>query len=172
MANIGTVNNQSPHASPGANLTATENADPDQGAVVVPVVREELDVEKQTVETGRVRVRKTVHERVQPVDVPLYADEVDVERVRIDRFVEEPPEMRQEGETWIVPLVEEVLVKRLVLREELRIRRTRRELPQPEPQTLRYEQAHVQRMPERTTPAASGPADSDAPSQTQPEKEL
>jgi hypothetical protein len=52
--------------------------------------------------------------------------------VQIDRIVAEPPVQRQEGDTLILPVVEEVLVveKRLMLREEIRITRRREQVEQ------------------------------------------
>ena len=60
---------------------------------------------------------------------PLFRDDCDVQRVAIGRLLDGPVEARQEGDTWIVPLTEEVLVieKRLLLREELRITRRRQQ---------------------------------------------
>ena len=45
----------------------------------------------------------------------------------IKRIVDQPAEIRQDGDTLIIPLMEEVLVveKRLMLREELHIKRRR-----------------------------------------------
>jgi len=119
------------------------------GEAVVPVVREELEVGKRKVETGRVRVTKSVREQEEVVDIPLLREHVDVERVPINRYLEGPVESRQEGDTLIIPLVEEVLVveKRLMLKEELRI--TRRQVQESRPQrvTLRSEEAVVERVP-------------------------
>ena len=117
-------------------------------AAVVPVLEEELRVEKVRVETGRVRITKKVSEREEVIDEPLTHEEVEVRRVAVNRFVGEPVPVRQEGETMIVPLLEEVLVveKRLVLKEELHI--TRRAVTTREPRrvTLRSEQAEVERV--------------------------
>ena len=104
---------------------------------------------KRRVETGRgVRVRKTVQERQAVVDEPLAKDEVRVERVKVDRTVEAPVEVRYEGDTMIVPVLEEVLVvqKRLVLKEEIRITRRRSATHAPQRVTLRSEQAQVERI--------------------------
>jgi uncharacterized protein (TIGR02271 family) len=116
-------------------------------AVVVPVVEEELRVGKRVVETGRVRVTKTVHEHEEVVDEPLMREEYDVERVPIDEFVDGPVGPRREGETLIVPVLEEVLVveKRLVVREELRITRKRTEERKPQRVKLLSEEVSVER---------------------------
>ncbi len=116
---------------------------------VIPVVREELEVGKRRVDTGRgVRVHKTVQERQAVVDEPLAKDEVRVERVKVERTVEAPVDVRYEGDTMIIPVLEEVLVvqKRLVLKEEIRITRRRMETHAPQRVTLRSEQAQVERI--------------------------
>ncbi|WP_438022500.1 DUF2382 domain-containing protein [Sorangium sp. So ce233] len=120
--------------------------------LIVPVVAQELEVKKRTVESGRVRITKEVRERVEEVEEPLARERVFVERVAIDQVVTEPPATRQEGDTLIVPVVEEVLVveKRLVLKEELRITRVRSvEMSPPEHVTLRSEGVRVERVPPR-----------------------
>jgi uncharacterized protein (TIGR02271 family) len=113
---------------------------------VIPVIEEELDVQKRVVETGKVRVTKGVHEHKTLVDEPLFRDEVEVERVLIDRVVDGPVPVRYEDDTTIVSIMEEVLVieKRLVLKEELHIRKRRVETHQPQQVTLRREEAHIE----------------------------
>ncbi|HTN83066.1 MAG TPA: DUF2382 domain-containing protein, partial [Sorangium sp.] len=116
----------------------------------MPVVAQELEVTKRTIESGRVRITKQVHERVEAVAEPLERERVFVERVAVNRVVTEPPATRQEGDTLIVPVVEEVLVveKRLVLKEELHITRVRSvEMSPPERVTLRSEDVQVERVP-------------------------
>jgi len=115
---------------------------------VIPVIEEELDVQKRVVETGKVRVTKGVHEYETLVDEPLFRDEVEVERVRIDRVVDGPLPVRYEDDAMIVPIMEEVLVveKRLVLKEELHIRKRRVEMHQPQQVTLRREEVRVERL--------------------------
>lgn len=118
-----------------------------------PVMEEELQVGKRVIDTGRgVRVRKTVAEREQTLDEPLRRDELVVERVPIGRMVaqEEVPQMRYEGDTLVVPVLEEVLVvqKQLLLKEEVRVTRHRREQRQAQSVRLRSEQVTVERFDE------------------------
>jgi uncharacterized protein (TIGR02271 family) len=118
---------------------------------VIPVIEEELDVQKHVVETGKVRVTKVVHEHETVVDEPLFRDELEVERVLIDRVVDGPLPIRYENDTMIVPIMEEVLVveKRLILKEELHIHKRRVETHRPQQVTLRREEVHIER-PEST----------------------
>lgn len=117
-------------------------------ATSMPVIVEALDVQKRVVEAGKVRLTKVVHVRETVVDEPLFRDEVDVERVMIDRVVDGPVLARYEGDTMIIPIMEEVLVveKRLVLKEELHIRKRRTEMRRPQQITLRREEARVERL--------------------------
>jgi uncharacterized protein (TIGR02271 family) len=91
---------------------------------VVPVFEEEVRVARKLVETGRVRVSKKVTEQEETVDVPLKHEEVQVERVpRNVEVTGRIPQMRQKGDTTIIPILrEEVVVqKRLILVEELHV---------------------------------------------------
>lgn len=114
---------------------------------VVPVVEEVLDVTRRQVEVGRVRIQKHVHERTEVIDEPLLRDNVSVTRVPVNRVIEQPVGVRQEGETLIVPVLEEVLVveKRLLLVEEVHITRHTTETRQPEEVTLRREEVTIER---------------------------
>ena len=115
---------------------------------VVPIIEEELDVQKRVVETGKVRVTKVMHERETLVDELLFRDEIEVERVPIDRVVDGPVPVRYEDDIMIVPIMEEVLVveKRLVLKEELHIHKRRVETHQPQQVTLYREEVRVERL--------------------------
>jgi uncharacterized protein (TIGR02271 family) len=118
---------------------------------VIPIVEEVLDVQKRQVETGGVRVRKTVHEREEQIDEPVWQEEVEVEHLVINRMVDGPaPTVRTEGDVLIVPLVEEVLVvkKQLMLREEFRITKRRTATPSSQKVTLRREEAKIERLEE------------------------
>ena len=116
---------------------------------VIPVLKEELDVHTRRVELDSgVRVAKQVEEREELIDEPLTKEEVEVERITLNRPVDGPIAVRYEGDTMIVPVLEEVLVveKRLVLKEEIRITRRKTEIRAPERVTLRREIAAVERI--------------------------
>lgn len=117
-------------------------------AVVIPVVEEQLEISKREVETGRLRVQKRVSEHEQTVDEPLFADEIIIERVPINRIVDEPTPARMEGETTVIPLFEEqiVLQKRLLLREEVRVSTRRIERRAPQIVTVRREEITATRV--------------------------
>jgi uncharacterized protein (TIGR02271 family) len=118
-------------------------------AAVVPVIAEALHVGRDSVETGRVRVTKVVRERQEVVDEPTTTEQVTVERVPIDRVVDQAPPPRQEGDTLVLPVLEEVVVveRRLVLKEEVRITRRATESRNPQTVTLRSEDVRIDRIP-------------------------
>jgi uncharacterized protein (TIGR02271 family) len=117
--------------------------------IVIPVVEEIATVQKRAVEAGTVEIRKTVHERTEVIDIPLHSEEVEIERVNVNRIVDEPVQVRHEGDTMIIPLLEEVLVveKKLVLREEVHVKRVRKEVHESREVTLREERVEVARRP-------------------------
>lgn len=130
-------------AEPGAITTQTRTPD------TIEIVHEDLRVEKQAVETGRVSVRTSVTEHDETVALLLRQQDVSVERVSVGRVVSEAPAIRQEGDTVIIPILEEILVveKRLVLKEELHIRTDTTERLERRTVTLRTEQADISELP-------------------------
>jgi uncharacterized protein (TIGR02271 family) len=121
----------------------------DEHQQVIPVIEEVLDVQKRRVETGGVRINKKVREREERIDEPVWQEEVDVRRVAINRVVDGPaPEVRNEGDVMIVPVLEEVVMvkKQLVLKEELHITRRRIAERDSRTVTLRREEATVERI--------------------------
>lgn len=117
----------------------------------IPVVQEQAEIKVRKKETSQVVVHITPGERQEVVDVPLEQQEVDVRRIEVNRFVDAPPEVRQDGDVTIVPVMEEVLVveKRLRVREEIHLIRRRSTLQRPQQVTLRTEEAHILRWEDK-----------------------
>lgn len=124
-------------------MTPVEN---DHG-LAIPVLEETARIEKRVVNSGQVSVSTRVHERDEVIETLLRNKSVEVERIRMDQPVQVVPGIREEGDMLIVPVVEEVLFveKRLVLREEIRIRRTSTMQPTEQTVRLRREEATVTR---------------------------
>jgi uncharacterized protein (TIGR02271 family) len=134
-------------------------ADGGDARMSFPVLREELQLDKRIVDTGKgVRVHKTVTEDEQVIDQPLLRDELVVEHVLVGAVVAEAnlPQTRYEGETLVVPILEEVLVvqKQLRLKEEVRITRHKREVRASQAVKLRVEQVSIERFDEGRKPAS------------------
>lgn len=109
--------------------------------VTIPVVEEELKLGRETVETGRLQVRTVPEERTETIRAPLLRNQVDVERVPFDQEVTQLPPIREEGETTVIPVVEERLVKRLFLIEEVRL--SRRQSTEQVEQKIKLRSQHV-----------------------------
>jgi uncharacterized protein (TIGR02271 family) len=127
---------------------------PEDTVLKVPIFEEELSVDIRTFDTGRgVRLHKTVDEQPVTVDELLMREQVDVHRVAIDQVLESGaalPSARYEGDVLIVPVLEEVLVveKRMKLKEELHITRTRIEASQAQTVVLKKEHVSIERFDE------------------------
>jgi uncharacterized protein (TIGR02271 family) len=115
---------------------------------VIPVIVDELVIDKRTVPTGAVRVNKRVDEHTETVDMPLFREEVNIRRVIINEVVDSPPPTRREGDVTIIPVVQEELVvsKRLILKEEIYLERRRIVERASQEVTLRRERAEVTRL--------------------------
>ena len=120
---------------------------------VLPLVEETLRVGKRQVETGRVRVSVSTDVQEQVVRETLRSERAELERVAINRELAEgepaPATRREPDGTVVVPVVEEVLVveRRLVRREEIRVRLVAVEEPGEQPVTVRRQRASVERSP-------------------------
>lgn len=121
---------------------------------VIQLAAETLTVGKRVVETGRVRVRRTTTERLEKVKVPLSVETVEIRRVPIGKPIKRKPRVRETANEIIIPVVEEVLVveRRLVLKEELHIRKVRSTENHVEQVTLRQQNVTV----DRVAPQSSG----------------
>lgn len=126
---------------------------------IIPIAEEDVRVDKRQVVTGRVRVRTVVDTLEEIARASLDGETVEVQRVPRDLIVDVAPQVRTEGDVTVVPVVEEVMVveKRLLLKEELHIRRRRTTETVEIPVTLRKQRAVVERLP------PEGEAESDPP---------
>lgn len=115
---------------------------------VIPVIEEQVVVERRAVETGKVRISKHVTTREEIIDEPVLHDEVTVERIPVNEYVDVAPKVRYEGDVMIIPIIREELVvqRRLVVSEELRVRKRVVETRQPQSVTLRKEEVDVRRV--------------------------
>lgn len=131
----------------------TKDSSPSDQEQRLPLLEETLDVSRREVTTGRVRVSTQTHERTETVEAMLAQARVEVKHVEINEYIDEMPETRQEGDTTIIPVVEEVLVveRRLRLKEEVHVRRVHSQAPWQEEVTLREQRAVVTRQDDDVT---------------------
>jgi uncharacterized protein (TIGR02271 family) len=142
----------------GAGTWLLTDAVRDARGLVIPVVEERLEVSRERVETGRVRISKSVEAREVVVDDPLKRESVRVEHVPINQVVTGAvPQVREEGDVTVIPILEERVVTRteLVLVEEVRIHRDHSEYHDPQRVTLRKEVVVVELFGEDGRPLPS-----------------
>lgn len=118
------------------------------GVTTVPLLEEEVSVSTREVVTGRVRVSTVVDTAEHLVRQDLDTEHVEVTRVPVDRYVDAAPAIRTEGDVTIIPVLEEVLVveTRLLLKEEIHIRRTLSKDTVEQTVTLRTQRAVVEQL--------------------------
>lgn len=97
------------------------------GEFVTLALHAEQAVVSKRVRKMRVRVARTTRTRDEVVEADLNHHQVIVEHVTVGRVVDAVPDIRQEGDVTILPVVEEevVVMRRLVLKEEVHVRRIR-----------------------------------------------
>jgi stress response protein YsnF len=117
---------------------------------------ERAQLTRREVTTGKVEIARRTTERAETLHEELANERVEIKHVPIGRVIDRMPEIRQVGDTTIVPVVEEILVteKRLVLKEEVHLQRVRTVRTHPETVMLREQQAVIT----RTATADDAPA--------------
>jgi uncharacterized protein (TIGR02271 family) len=126
--------------------------DVESGEANLKLFAEDLVIGKETVETGRRRVRKETHTREAEVDADLLREDAVIETVPKGHRIFAMPTSRVEGDTTIIPVVEEVIFteKRLILKEEIHITRRRTTQHFHDTVTLRHQEAVVSRIQSAT----------------------
>lgn len=114
---------------------------------ILQLLDETASVSKREVVKGHVTVTTRTEVRDEIAEISLNRHNVDVTRVPVGRIVEGHPMVRTEGDTTIVPVVEErfVVVKQIYLKEELHIRHIVEREVVTAPVQLRRQHAVVER---------------------------
>jgi uncharacterized protein (TIGR02271 family) len=120
----------------------------EQDEAVIPLLAEQIDVTRRKVVTGRVQVQTVTREDQHLIDEPLSSERVEVERVPVGKVIDSIPSIREDEDQIVIPVVEEILTveRRLVLKEEVHIRKTRSSRRHQERVTLRRQEAVVTRL--------------------------
>ena len=115
---------------------------------VIALAEEQLRIGKRRRDTAKLRVTKRVEQKEELVDLPLLKERVEVRHVPVERWIDAPASIRQEGDTTILPVMEEVLVveKRLRLIEEVHLIKHRDLMRHRETVTVRRERAEVDKQ--------------------------
>lgn len=96
------------------------------------LAEEQVTISKQRHVDGRLRLERNTHSVEKLLETELSSDDVYIEHVALNQPVtgEDSPQVRQEGDVLIIPVIEEQveIIRRKVLKEEIRIhKRTKTE---------------------------------------------
>lgn len=96
---------------------------------IIPVIQEDVVIGTERATTGTVRVRTVLHEDEHAIDEPITITDVEVKRVPVDLWTDEPIADRVEGDTRIISVHrEEIIVqRRLHVVEEVHVTSRKRE---------------------------------------------
>ncbi len=127
------------------------HVDPVTGEKIIPIAEEQLRIEKQVIDTGKVKITKSIKTENVKVELPFAQEEIDIERIAKNQYVEAPPSVRYEGDTTIIPVFKEVVVveKKLLLTEEIRVTKKRKEGKTQQLVSLRKQVINVEHIPNR-----------------------
>ncbi len=139
-------------AASGATATAAtataQRADrrSDRDEIRIPLMREEIGIEKVARESGHVRIHKTVHTEEKHFSVPVTREEVIIEHVAVGRDGSLSADGAFQEDTVDVPLYEEEVrvSKRPILEEEVVIRTVAQSVEREGSAMLRHEEAEVE----------------------------
>jgi uncharacterized protein (TIGR02271 family) len=134
------------------------SAERQEAEQIILLLEEQLRISKRTVETGRVQVRVLTESETAIAEAELWSEHFETKLISIGREISELPGLREEGDTVIIPVVEEILVleKRLILKEEVHIRRVRSEQTVRRSMPIRRQRAEVARLPPTTPDDVNG----------------
>ena len=125
----------------------TRNNSSDGGKELsVPVIKEVVTVDKDVVETGKVKIKKNVSYTDKDVKIALQKADVEVKTVMINKLVDEAPEaVRYEGDTMIISELQEVCVVRLMLVKEIHVTTKKSTSHETQKVTLRKEEVVIEK---------------------------
>jgi uncharacterized protein (TIGR02271 family) len=118
---------------------------------VLKLAEEQVTLSKQKVVDGRVTVTRFTSEHDEVINTLLNREKVEVEHVAKTQRVESMPDIREENGVLIIPVVEEEVevIRRLVLKEELHIRKVQESVPFQEVVTRRKQHVKVEKDDDR-----------------------
>lgn len=124
------------------------------GGASIPVIEQQVTVDVRPAPEKMLRARRRVVRERRVVEVPVWQERIDVERVPVDQFVDQPPAPRYDGDTLVIPCIEEVptVEVRLRIREELRVRVVREQHVHRETVTLQRHEVDIETNAAAPTP--------------------
>ena len=128
------------------NNIQVENKTILHNSLIIPVVEEQLHIGKKVVETGKVFINKKVTTHEFDAEMPLKKHEIIIERKPVDKFIDgDMPGIRLEGDITIIPVIKEVMVKRLLFVEEIHVIKQQTDIKVPIREILRKEEVTITR---------------------------
>ena len=125
---------------------ARNNSSDGEKELSVPVIKEVVTVDKDVVETGKVKIKKNVSYTDKDVKIALQKADVEVKTVIINELVDEAPEaVRYEGDTMIISELQEVCVVRLMLVKEIHVTTKKSTSHETQKVTLRKEEVVIEK---------------------------
>lgn len=133
--------------SDNRKLPATDDNAQNTDTVSIPLFREELSLTKEVAPAGEVRVRRSTIKHTVPLSDTLANVSASVEIVPVGRYVDDVPLQVSKDGVTVIPVYEERLeiVKRIYLKEVVRITVTQSEQPYNEQAEVREQIIHVSR---------------------------
>jgi hypothetical protein len=116
-----------------------------EGGASIPVIAQQVTVDVRPAPEKTLRARRRVVREQRVVEVPVWQERIDIERIPVNQFVEQAPVPHYEGDTLVIPCVEEVPIVevRLRIREELRVRVVREQHVHRETVTLQRHEVDI-----------------------------
>lgn len=126
----------------------TKSEQPTEHSNTIPVLEEQATLTTREVSKGGVRVSTRTDHVEEAIAMSLASEDLEIVRVPIGREVPHPPDVREDGDIVVFPVLEEVIVtqKKLVLKEELHIKKRRTVRQAEVPITRRVQTAVVERI--------------------------
>jgi uncharacterized protein (TIGR02271 family) len=118
----------------------------DRDEIRIPLMREEIGIEKVARESGHVRIHKTVVTEEKHFSVPVTREEIVIEHIPVGRDAALDADTRFAEDTVDVPLYEEEVrvSKRPIVEEEVVVRTVAHSVDREGSAMLRHEEAEVE----------------------------
>ncbi len=124
--------------------TNKEYFNKNENSFSLPVIHEEVIVQKDIVDRGKVTFKKNVSNSEELINIPLVHEEIDIIKIPINKVVDIAPEaIRYDGDTMIISVLKEVPVVALMLVEEIHISKRKVTTVKEQPITLRKEEVII-----------------------------
>lgn len=117
--------------------------------MTIPVIQEFVNASKKVIETGKIHIKKEVVTEESTVNIPLNTESYKIERVPVkDRIFDDPPQVRQEGDEMIIPVIREVveIKTRYEVTEEIHLIKNKSVTDHSEKVSLKKEKVTVERQ--------------------------